>query len=210
MSLPDDQSPALAQNEEWQRPDDHEASFRALFERHRGWTFGFFCKRGFSGADAEDLLQQTFLNAWKSLDQFRNEASFKSWLFVIATNVYRKAVKRRIAMRTREELSFQDRPRHEADTTTDLSSRSLPDGRPRDEQLASLLAKEKLDRVLQAMNTLPPKMRRCVLLRVYHDYSYKEIATLLRIAPETARAHLFKARTALSNVLREDFEDFTL
>ena len=69
------------------------------------------------------------------------------------------------------------------------------------EQLTDVLEDERRRAMRKAIRELPAQMRRCLTLRIYHDLSYQEIATVMKLKIDTVKAHLFQARTRLKKNL---------
>lgn len=178
----------------WQSGADREECFRRLFEEMSIIIFAFFRKRGFSPEECEDLLQETFLAAYTGLDRFRREVPFDIWLFEVATNIYRKMLRRRAAKKRKgREISLDGSvPGGRFDDGPGLGERSWARAAPT--ALRSVLAKEGLRRCYRTLDELPTQMRRCMRLYLYHGYSTDQIATILQISPATVKVQLFRAR----------------
>jgi RNA polymerase sigma-70 factor (ECF subfamily) len=176
--------------------------FRQIFEQYRLAVFRFFKRRGCARQQAEDLAQDTFLRVYKNLEDFRRESRFATWLFQIAVNVYRNMVRDQCAQK-------RDAPESSLDSAEDISwnlAISLTD----DEQpqpLVYLLTEEKRRLLREAIQELPPQMRRCVLMRVEGGMKYRDIADVLGISVDTVKAHLFQAKQKLKAKLSDYFTD---
>src|SRR5947208_15025974 len=72
-----------------------EAAFRQLQERYAGRVLGYFCKQLRDRAEAEDLTQEVFLRLYRSRDRYQPRARFATWIFHIAHNVARNAMRSR-------------------------------------------------------------------------------------------------------------------
>ncbi|MEM7353957.1 MAG: sigma-70 family RNA polymerase sigma factor, partial [Acidobacteriota bacterium] len=81
--------------ERWQAGVDREASFRLLVEAYYRPLRFYFAKRGFSAEDARDLTQEAFFGIYRGLPRFRREARFDTWLYQVAANTCRKALRDR-------------------------------------------------------------------------------------------------------------------
>jgi len=178
-----------------------EEDFRRLFDLFYSRLHCFFARRGFSPQDCLDLTQETFLGIYRGIGTFRGEAQLETWLFKIATNAYRKRLRRGAA----EKRDAQEVPLAAGDDAEE-DRRSEP---PAPEPAASetLLRKERAALLRAAIDKLPEQMRRCLLLRVYQEMQYREIATVLRLSPQTVKAHLFQARRRLQEELGPYFRD---
>ena len=183
-----------------------EANFRWLFERHYAQILRFFRRKGFDREDCRDLTQETFISVYKGLRDLRQEEQFESWLFAIAHNVWcsliesRSAQKRSVKLLSLEgEGESGDRP----PIAARIADRSA-------DPLTVVLENEKLEKLREALGHLPKQMRRCAQLRVVHDLSYLEIATLMSISVNTVKAHLHQAQQALRAQLSAYFEELNI
>jgi RNA polymerase sigma-70 factor, ECF subfamily len=135
--------------------------------------------------EAEDLTQETFLQAWCRRGDLRDPDAARVWLFTIAKNLWNDWLRRK-----------GRRP---------AISESLSD----DHQSAAvaaeheLIAREDLRRVLDAMDSLPARQREVLYLRACEDLPLGEIAEVLGISPEAAKASLCEARKRLRRQFRE-------
>ncbi|HYU30629.1 MAG TPA: sigma-70 family RNA polymerase sigma factor [Thermoanaerobaculia bacterium] len=95
----------MSEDDEWlqqildalQAGRDMEENFRLLVERYHRFLYGFFSRRSFSHADCLDLTQETFLGIYRGIGSFRRDARFETWLFKVATNAFRKHLRREAA-----------------------------------------------------------------------------------------------------------------
>ncbi len=138
-------------------------------------------------ADAEDLVQDTLLKAFRALASFKPEYSFEKWLFKIASNTC-------IDYLRRSRFAPESLDLHDSDD--DLPPRQYPDpNSPRpDEVLEQAERREILQR---AIATLPEKYRIVIELRHEMELDYNEIAERLNVPLGTVKAHLFRARQLL-------------
>jgi RNA polymerase sigma factor (sigma-70 family) len=147
-----------------------------LFDEYSNPVYRFCLSRLGSREEAEDALQVTYLNAWRSLNAGTRPAEPKPWLFQIAANVCSTALRNRLR-------SAPVEPR----APEDLEQVGSED-RSRDELLG-------LDEALEA---LPDRQRRAILLRDWRGLSYAEIATALDASPPAVETLLFRARRAVA------------
>ena len=190
--------------------DDPEHAFRQLFERYHRPLWRFFARRGCPSDQCDDLTQETFLRVYMGMDGFRGEARIETWLYRIAINTHRKALRHGAAqMRSAHEV-----PLEAADGVcieAEAAAGAFPaGGRRNGGPLAEVLEDERRRTLAAAIGGLPDQMRRCVLLRVYQGLAYKEIAAVMRLSIETVKAHLFQARKRLSEELAGRFEKVEL
>lgn len=166
------------------RQDELEGLFRELYKP----VLGFFARRGCAPEQSEDLAQETLLRAFKGFERFRGDSEASTWVITIATNLWRSRFRdAKAAKRDGEEVSIS----HEGPAL--LAS----EGRP----LETVLDLERRKLLRQAIESLPPKMRRCVQLRVYQDRGYREIANILDISEQTAKSQVSLARPRLRSSL---------
>jgi RNA polymerase sigma-70 factor (ECF subfamily) len=127
--------------------------------------------------EAEDLTQDTFLKVWKALERFAAGSNFRAWLFCIAR---RCLIDRRRCGRSPD-------------------AGRLPDAvaTPAPSPVSTLVARETLALVHQAVDRLPSSLREAFLLRTQEELSYQEIGKVMDLTEETARWRVFKARQTL-------------
>jgi RNA polymerase sigma-70 factor, ECF subfamily len=178
--------------------------FNRLYRLFYATVAHFFAKRGFSPEDSLDLTQETFVRIYKGIGAFRQEARFDTWLFTIATNVYREQLRRQSTdKRAGQEVPLEQFPNKDGDAPANplvplVASNALP--------LQDVLDRERSERLREAIESMPEQMRKCLILRVYHDMRYREISAVLRLSTETVKVHLFQARRRLRHVLGDYFE----
>ena len=147
-----------------------------------------------SEADAEDLVQETYIKAFRAREQFTPGTNLKAWLFRILTNTFINTYRRRQAQPEFTELDDVDEfslYRRMSDLKTSSNS-----GDPESEFLNGLVDTE----VKDALAELPDKFRSVVLLDV-EGFSYKEIAEMLDIPIGTVMSRLHRGRKFLQKRL---------
>lgn len=172
------------------REDAFEELFRELYRP----VLGFFAKRGCSSEDCQELAQETFLRAFRARDDFRGDAKSSTWLFAIATNLWRN--RRRDAAAAKRDAEVV--PLAE-DGRTDSDSEERPDKRAIEAERRRLLS--------TAVAELPHKMRRCVLLRVYQGWEYRDAADALGVTVETAKSQVSLAKKRLRKSLGHHYPE---
>ena len=141
-----------------------EAMFTELVRRYEKPLYAFICRMTGDEADASDLFQETFVRVYRSAGSFRRDSRFKTWLYAIAANLCRSRLRK-----DRGEVTLS---LDAGDAARELSS----PGEPGPNGLES----EEIGRhVTAAVKELPSEQREVVLLRVYDEMSYAEIATTL-------------------------------
>jgi RNA polymerase sigma-70 factor (ECF subfamily) len=198
-SAPTEASPQMAQVVP--KPLDEE-SFQNLYERYNRSIYYFFANRGFSREESRDLVQDTFLAAYDSRTTYRGEASAGTWLFAIATNIWRMAVRgQRSLKRNAQVISFDDTVDGKRSRLTDAA---LADDAQENQPLKEYLAGERVSLLRRALSELPEKMRLCVILRL-KGLKYREVATVMKVSVNTVRSQLFDARDKLREQLADHF-----
>jgi RNA polymerase sigma-70 factor, ECF subfamily len=145
--------------------------------------------------DAEDLVQDTCMRAYRFFDKFERGTNIKAWLFKILTNTfinrYRRKVKERSVVEGSEREAVHER----------FISRDATDFAANPEQyfFDRLLS----DDVLRAIDALPIDFRLVVILADLQEFSYKEIAEILECPVGTVMSRLFRGRKLLQKNLRD-------
>jgi RNA polymerase sigma-70 factor (ECF subfamily) len=162
------------------RRGDPEA-FASLVARYQRMIHALTYRMSGSEADASDLAQESFVQAWRRLDSFRGEARFSSWLYRIALNLC---------------LNWKARQAREVLVRTEWS-----------EAAGGATHNDGLDRrasfVQEALMKLPAKQRAAVVLTVYDGLTHGEAAGLLGCAETTISWRVFSAKAKLKRWLQQ-------
>lgn len=139
-------------------------------------------------ADAEDLVQDTYLKAFRAAHQFEAGTNLKAWLFTILHNTFRNA--------------RRHQGRNPVDVDSEAVERAAGDG-PADETPEQILSRQTLDADLQAaLDALPDGFRQAVWLRDVEELSYAEIARVLDVPIGTVMSRISRGRRALAEGLQ--------
>lgn len=178
-----------------------ESNSRRVFELFYPWIRRFFGRLGYTPQESEDLAQDTLSQVFHQIGSFRQDGSFKSWVFAVAANLHRNECRHRHReKRKAQEVSI--------DAVSESGAR-LPEPASKENSPArEAYEKERREALARAIKELPPQMGRALTLRVEQDLKYREIAVVLQISVETVKAHLFSARQRLREVLGEDYGDW--
>jgi RNA polymerase sigma factor (sigma-70 family) len=161
------------------RSDDK--AFERLYERHVRDVYRYAVGMLGAAADAEDVTQTTFLNAYRAFKNGTRPEKPQSWLIAIAHNVCRQRFRQ--AQRRPHEVAFDERV-GESDAADEVAAPTAEDLR-------------------RALSELPPNQRAAVVMRELEGCSYVEIAEVLGISVSALEALLFRARRALREQLEE-------
>jgi RNA polymerase sigma-70 factor (ECF subfamily) len=143
--------------------------------------------------ELEDIVQESFIKAYRALPQFRGDAAFYTWLYRIAINTAKNfLVARGKRALTNSELHNDDGEEMElGDMAADVAT---PD--------AELLAKQVAQAVNDAVDALPEELRTAITLREMDGLSYEDIAQAMSCPIGTVRSRIFRAREAIAVKLR--------
>jgi RNA polymerase sigma-70 factor (TIGR02960 family) len=174
-----------------------ESAFAVLVDRHRRELHVHCYRMVGAFEEAEDLVQETFLRAWRKRESFEGGSWFRAWLYRIATNACLDALRRR-SRQPREIHSFAEVP-----WLQPYPDRLLDEIAPSDtEPDAVVVAKETIELAyLAAIQLLPPRQRAVLILRDVLDWSASETASLLDTTVAAANSALQRARATLREQL---------
>jgi RNA polymerase sigma factor (sigma-70 family) len=162
-------------------------AFGVLIERYRARAVGLACSMLGDFAEAEDVVQEALYQAYFGLDRLKDASRFGSWLFGIAVNLAKMALRRR-----RYTISFEDweggRVAHGFDPD---------DATPE----AEVDVRELRDALRAAIEQLPETMRVSVWMHYVEGLSYREIAAMFGVAPGALRVQTHRARERLRAAL---------
>ena len=151
-------------------------------------------------ADAEDTVQETFLNVFKYLKNFRYETKFKNWLYRVAASTCIKK-RRKSKFAPERELSLDEfLPQDEAEVPDQVPRWALM-------PLDKLLNDELSDKINAAILTLPEKYRLVIVLRDIEGFSTAETAQILNLSDANVKVRLHRARLFLRDKLKGYFEN---
>jgi RNA polymerase sigma-70 factor (ECF subfamily) len=138
-------------------------------------------------AEAEDVVQETFLRAYRALPRFRGDAAFYTWLYRIALNGARSTILRRRQRTAPHGMAPSQLPAPVPEIGTPESM---------------LLSKQVMQTIDAALEALPLELRTAIVLREIEGLSYEEIAQIMECPLGTVRSRIFRAREAIARRLR--------
>jgi len=145
--------------------------------------------------DAEDLVQDTCMRAYRFFDKFERGTNIRAWLFKILTNTFINRYRRRVKEKSVTEGAEREAV-HEQFISRDASDFAA---NPEEYFFDRLLS----DDVLKAIDQLPIDFRMVVILADLQEFSYKEIAEILECPVGTVMSRLFRGRKLLQKALRD-------
>jgi RNA polymerase sigma-70 factor, ECF subfamily len=181
---------------------DDEIAFETLMRRHNASLFRVARAIVKIDADAEDVLQESYLAAYRHIADFRADAKLSTWLTRIVIN--QALARLRTRHRTRTVVPFDDLEAHER-TRSEGERISGPGSSP--EQLATRADMRRL--LEQKIDSLPVAFRTVFVLREVEDLSVEETAACLSIPQATVRSRMFRARGMLREALAREIDTAT-
>lgn len=169
--------------------DGEDRAFAELLRRHKPALYGFVRRYVRDSDGAADVVQESFVAAWRALGRYDGRRPFGVWLRAIALNKCRDRA-RRLAVR-----------RFILGEKNDLSAEALaqPDPEPYGE--ANLLPVERRAVVQRAIDQLPAKLKEALLLTCFDDLSQQEAADVLGVTVKTIETRVYRARHRLAELL---------
>ena len=168
------------------------AAFGELVHRYQDRLFNTVFRLVDSAEDAQDVVQEAFLHAYQSLDRFKGESQFFTWLYRIAVN---SAISLKRKQRIVVSLHVDREGQGSVPEPHDVSELSQPD-----------LVLERADeerRIQAALNRLSPEHRAVLILKDLEDQKYETMAEILQVPIGTIRSRLHRARLELREVLEK-------
>jgi RNA polymerase sigma-70 factor (ECF subfamily) len=162
-----------------------ERAFDVIVQRYYRQIFGFLARFTGDRDLAEDLTQETFIKVHKSAKTFDPARSFKPWLFSVAANKARDALRS-----VKRSLKTVDIHANQSDRDTSLIDIIAGDHEPPDKRM---IEQERAEKVKHALSEMAENLREVLVLAYYERLQYKEIADMLAIPLGTVKSRLHKA-----------------
>jgi len=164
-------------------------SFDLLVKRYQKKIYYLAYRLVKNHDSADDIAQETFIHAYSAIKSFKIGYSFYTWLYRICMNLSINFLKRQKFVIPESRFVEEANPLDREVTTLD--------------PLSELASKELENKIEKALDSLPPKYKAVLILRIYEDYSYEEIAKTLKISTGTVMSRLFRARAKMQEMLKE-------
>lgn len=170
--------------------DGDTAAFEALARRHGPLMRASARRLTGSLADADDVVQEALMQAWRQLDTLRDPAAVKGWLLRITGS---------------RSIDHLRKRRVHADLSA-VENAVEPDGalrRVKPEPESAAVSGSRVEALKAALAALPEEQRRCWVLKEFNDQSYEDIARTLNITPASVRGRLARARITLAREMED-------
>lgn len=173
--------------------DGDESAYAALVDKYQNALFHHIRKIVRDKSEVDDLVQETFIKAFSALESYSTQYAFSTWLYKIATN-------HAIDFLRKKKLRTQsiDKPIKTREGEMEVE---LPDTTYRPDR--HIVEDQRKTLIQEAIDALPPKYYRVIVLRHQQEKTYDEIARELDLPLGTVKAHIFRARELLNKYLRE-------
>ncbi len=182
----------LLMTQKTQEMQNYERIFEEEFYPHADALFNFAYNLTYNEEDANDLVQETYMKAFRFIDKYIEGTNAKAWLFKILKNgfinQYRKKSKRPSQVDYEEVINFHKEEDSNFSGHIDL----------REEIFQNMMG----DEVTNAINTLPVDFRTVILLCDIEGFTYEEISKIMDIPIGTVRSRLFRSRNMLKEKLK--------
>jgi RNA polymerase sigma-70 factor (ECF subfamily) len=162
--------------------DGDQGALEEIVSRYQKPVFFFILRTVWNEADAADLSQKTFINAFRNIGRFDRRSNFKTWLYRIAINVCKN--------------HFRDDPRRREVNIEGMVF--FEEKNPLDQ----IISEEERKGVSLALKDLPEKQRYTVILKVYQGLTYREIAAIKGCSEGTAKANFHFGVKKLKEILK--------
>ncbi|MBA4740246.1 MAG: RNA polymerase sigma factor RpoE [Burkholderiales bacterium] len=168
-------------------------AFEMLFTKYQRRVSRLVSRFVRSEAEVEDIVQESFIKAYRALASFRGDSAFYTWLYRIAVNTAKNhlvaASKRPISM-----TQFEKNDDDDFEEDSFMSDATTPE--------SELVTKQIAETVNKTMDELPADLREAIMLREIEGMSYEDIAESMGCPIGTVRSRIFRAREAISQKIK--------
>jgi RNA polymerase sigma-70 factor, ECF subfamily len=173
-----------------------ENAFRELFAKYKNNIINFCFRFCFDRGVAEELAQEVFIRVYQAGERYRPDARFSTWLYRIAINLCLNEARK---YKYKVNIKSMDQPIQigHSEAVWDIEDQDSISSY----EMVEAIEKEKS--IQQAMSALPDKQRLALLLRIFSEFSYQEIASQLNISESKVKSLIYKGRQRLQQLLKE-------
>ncbi len=166
-------------------------AFDLLVRRYQGKVVGLVSRYIRDPVEAEDVVQEAFIKAYRSLGRFRGESAFYTWLYRIAVNTAKNHI---VASARRPPAQDLDAEVAENSSAGErLREISTPEGAAMTRQIGEVIQ--------STLGSMPDELREALVLREFEGLSYEEIAEVMECPVGTVRSRIFRAREAIDQAI---------
>jgi RNA polymerase sigma-70 factor (ECF subfamily) len=180
--------------------DRDERAFREVVETYQNKVYNLTYRMLNDPAEAEDLAQEVFITVFKSIDQFRGDAKFSTWLYRVAANHCKNRIKYLARRHDRDRAEFDE----SIDRTAAAGAVTGPSATPRPDALIEGVEREQ--QLSAAIAELDEDHRLLIVLRDIEELSYEEVCEITGLPEGTVKSRLHRARLALRRKLTRTME----
>ena len=173
-------------------------AYGKIVRRYQGRLYNFVFRFVSDRETAEDIVQETFVRAFRKREEYRAIANFSTWLFTIAGNLAKSELRRRKRWRL-----FSLHRDDDSDTGMELPDESMRPDKVAESSLVDV-------QIQDAIASLPDNYRQVILLRDVEGMSYQEISEIVRCPVGTVKSRVNRARLKLQQKLKNEGRDVGL
>lgn len=166
-------------------------AFRRLVVKYQGFAYALSFKLTGNAAEAEDIVQETFVRVWKNLQKYRKEVKLRTWLYTITTNLCLDYLKSSRGREYKLHVSMRD--------SLPLAARETPETMMLNRELGEVVAK--------MADRLTPKQRAVFVLRDLEELSIEEIGEVLSMRANNVKSNLYYARMKIADLTRQYYKE---
>jgi len=171
--------------------DGDARSFELLILKYQRRIFNVIYRVVRNEDIVEDLAQETFLNAFNSIKNFKRQSSFYTWIYRVAVNISLNYLSKQKKLKVVDDAVMETESVVDRIATYDMSPEK------------SLRSKESTSVIFKAIDKLPDDMRIAIMLRDYEGLSYQEVSEVMNCPIGTVRSRIFRGRAILKEMLRD-------
>lgn len=189
-----EKTPAEDKNDD---PKDNKVpeDFSEVVQKYGSFVYNIARQSTRSDAEADDIAQEVFIKAWRSIGSFRGDSSLSTWIGRIAINTCMDFARKRKRKSAVSLTSFND------DDSDDFKEFDIPDNDVSSDPEASAEKSEKIEIVRKAIASLSEEQRVVIVLRDMEGYSYSEISEMLELELGTVKSRINRARQNIKEYL---------
>ncbi|HBQ22092.1 MAG: hypothetical protein A2Z91_03660 [Deltaproteobacteria bacterium GWA2_38_16] len=168
--------------------EGNEKAFNELFLQFQKPIYGLAMRILANHSDADEVVQKTFMQVYLNLNTFRGESSFKTWLYKIAINQCKDHLKNKEQQISKIDLE-----------TPAMKKLKVQSSHP----LKKIIGEQHTQILLEKINALSQQQKTAIILRVFDDLAFKEIAEALDCTESTAKVHYHQAILKLKGMFKD-------